>query len=315
MSFKCIVCGSDQYVKAYTITDVSFGHEGSWDYVHCQNCQHGSIFPIPNADELRQLYESLYAAEKKDEMIKIGQSRFDVWLQNRRAKMLLDAVPKRPRRILDAGCGMGFSLKKLSEQFETAHCLGVELSSHAADYARKLGGIEVRQVDFHSIEQSGYDVITFNHIIEHLTDPNDTLSHAHSLIEPDGRVLIEVPISSGWALKLWQSYWWCHLPPQHLHLFSPEGLVQLMRRHGFEPCAQAFAAYPMPLTMGWIVFVRAKWGSYSPYRDQVLVRICSFIGGLCLLPVMILLDLIVSPLLNRWKGDIVTMVFKKKVAG
>ena len=313
MSYKCIVCEAEQYVKAYAIQDVSFGTEGSWDYVNCKSCHHGSIFPIPDSEALRTLYETLYAAEKGDEMIKIGKSRFDVWLQKRRAKMLSDSVEKPPERILDAGCGMGFSLKTLSEQFETAHCLGVELSPHAAEYARSLGGIEVQQVDFHSVEHAEYDVITFNHIIEHLSDPNDTLAYAQSLLAHDGRVLIEVPTSTGWALSVWKSFWWCHLPPQHLHLFSPEGLEQLMNRHGFEKCAMASAAYPMPFTMGWIVFVRAKWGSFSPYKDQMWVRLCAFLGGLFVLPFMCLLDLILSPLLNRWKGDIVTMVFKKKV--
>ena len=71
---------------------------------------------------------------------------------------------------------------------------GVELSAHAAEYARSLGGIDIQQVDFHDIEQSGFDVITFNHVIEHLSDPNETLAHAHSLLDAHGRLLIEVPI-------------------------------------------------------------------------------------------------------------------------
>ena len=311
MSYRCVVCQSEQSVLRYALRDVSFGHEGTWDYVNCVSCGHGSIFPMPSGESLKALYEALYAAEKGAEMIKIGQSHFDVRLQKRRAAMLRATIEREPKRILDAGCGMGFSLKKLSEQFPTAHCLGVELSAHAAEYARGLGGLDIQQRDFHQIEDSGFDIITFNHVIEHLSDPNDTLAHAHQLLDQNGRLLIEVPTSTGWALKLWGSYWWCHLPPQHLHLFSPEGLQRLMRNHGFKCCGQEMAAYPMSFSMGWIVYVRAKWGSFSSYRQNVLVRTLSFVVGLIILPVCVILDILLAPLLGWWKGDIVTLIFKK----
>ena len=51
---------------------MSFGHEGAWDYVNCKVLRTRQYFPIPDGEALRELYEHLYAAEKGEEMIKLG---------------------------------------------------------------------------------------------------------------------------------------------------------------------------------------------------------------------------------------------------
>lgn len=311
MEYECVVCRSNKHDFLYALRDVSFGTPGEWDYVECIECGHGSIFPCPTSHELKELYENLYTPQKKAEMVKIGQSGFDIYLQKRRAKLLASHSRKPPQRILDAGCGMGFSLKKLSEKFPHAKCVGAELSESAATHARSLGGLSIINQDFHEIETTKHDILTFNHVVEHLNDPNSTLRHAHKLLSEDGLLLIEVPISTGWAQSVWRQFWWCHLPPQHLHLFNPSGLSTMVGQHGFEEVERATAAYPFSMSLGLFVYFRARWGSYSVHKEQYWIRLPAFLIGLLLLPLTVVFDLTLSPLLGWFRGDIVTMVFRK----
>ena len=82
-------------------------------------------------------------------------------------------------------------------------------------------------------------------------------------------------------------------------------------QHGFEELERVTAAYPFSMSMGWFVYVRAKWGSFSVYKDRFWLRVPAFLMGLALLPIMIVFDLVLSPPLGWWRGDIVTMVFRK----
>jgi 2-polyprenyl-3-methyl-5-hydroxy-6-metoxy-1,4-benzoquinol methylase len=309
-SFNCVVCSSDAHHFLYPLTDVSFDHPGEWDFVECQDCGHGCIYPSPPEEELQQLYETLYTEEKGEEMIKIGRSRFDIGLQKNRVRLLAKHCSA-PKAVLDAGCGMGFSLKRVAEQFPDAHCLGVELSQQAADHAMQLGGMTIMRKNFHLVEEE-QDLIMMNHILEHLVNPNEAIAHAHKCLRGSGVLLVEVPIGSGWTRRMWKKYWWCHLPPQHLHLFSPEGLSRIITAQGFTELERSRTGYPFGFSMGWIVYVRAAWGSYSSYRKNRAVRVPAFILGLLVLPLCLVLDLLVAPILNFTQGDIVTMVFKKE---
>ena len=112
---KCICCGSDQYQIQYRLKDISFGESGEWDFVSCLNCGHGFISPLPSNEELSLFYEHLYTKEKKEEMLKMGRGSFDQKLQKQRAEMLFKHAQNPVSRILDVGCGMGFSLEKLKK--------------------------------------------------------------------------------------------------------------------------------------------------------------------------------------------------------
>ena len=81
--------------------------------------------------------------------------------------MLSSSVEKPQGLNFRCGLWNGFFLK-CCRQFRDRTLFGRWMSPHAAEYARSLGGIEVQQVDFHSVEHAECDVVTFNRI-EHLS--------------------------------------------------------------------------------------------------------------------------------------------------
>ena len=109
---RCVCCLHEEISYQYTLRDLSFGEDGQWDFVCCNQCGHGFLFPIPTEGELVTLYTNLYSKEKKEQMIKMGKGDFDQSLQHRRARMLAESlVGQDIRCIVDVGCGMGFSLE------------------------------------------------------------------------------------------------------------------------------------------------------------------------------------------------------------
>ena len=61
------------------------------------------------------------------------------------------------------------------------------------------------------------DVITLFHVLEHLHDPRETLVSLKSHLQPQEKILIEVPNTDESLLKLYKNkgfvefYWSCHL--------------------------------------------------------------------------------------------------------
>jgi SAM-dependent methyltransferase len=309
---SCICCGADETRQLYTVRDISFGEPGEWPFVVCLSCGHGFLHPQPSERELRALYEGLYTAEKKAEMVRMGKGGFERRLQDARARTL-EELSGEVGRIVDVGCGMGFSLARLRRSFPSAECIGFELSPDAAEEASKLEGLDIRNIPFaeHDLPEASADIVTMNHVLEHLPDPGSELRQAVSLLRPGGLLLVEVPRLGGWGRRTFGRWWWGHLPPQHLHLFHIEGLSGLLEAHGARVESVRVSGYPAIFSMTLIVWVRACWGSYSPHYSNPLVRIPAFVIGLLLLPCAMVLDLLATPLLNRGSGDIVTVAARK----
>jgi len=98
-----------------------------------------------------------------------------------------------PRRILDAGCGVGGSARYLAGYFD-AEVLGLTLSSYQAargnSYARAEGAdslVEIRAQDIYQLEDDeGFDVIWSLESAEHMPDKEALLDHFYDLLRPGG---------------------------------------------------------------------------------------------------------------------------------
>jgi SAM-dependent methyltransferase len=78
-----------------------------------------------------------------------------------------------------------------------------------------------------------FDVITMNHVLEHVYDPVETIRECARTLKINGLLVISVPN----FLSLQASFGnrdWFHLdPPYHLHHFSEQGLINLLEKHSF----------------------------------------------------------------------------------
>lgn len=148
-------------------------------------------------------------------------------------------VPAQGTRLLDVGCGSGttlhpfgrrYSLLWLSRRGVLAE--GVEPDARACAEAR-AAGLRVTEGDLLSAELSlgVYDVVRFNHSLEHTHDPAAYLARARELLRPGGLLVVSVPNYDGATYGRFPE---AVEAPRHLFYFNPSSLRRHLEARGFE---------------------------------------------------------------------------------
>ncbi|MBI1819806.1 MAG: class I SAM-dependent methyltransferase [Nitrospirae bacterium] len=135
-------------------------------------------------------------------------------------------------RVLDIGCGNGSILKGLQKDGWKVY--GVEMNSRAAQYAKEslnLDGIPENLFEA-KYPDSFFDVILFNHSLEHMYSPREILKESARILKADGLLVISLPNAGSLEARLFKSYWFPWELPRHLYHFSPETLERVLKMNG-----------------------------------------------------------------------------------
>lgn len=134
--------------------------------------------------------------------------------------------------LLDVGFGSGVFLTRASQLGWDV--FGADFDPVVVENALKrglnvrLGGIEAYS------ECSGYfDLITLNHVLEHVHDPIALLASAFLLLKPGGSLYVATPNIDSYGHKEFKSSWRGLEPPRHLVLFSSDTLRSKLFDVGF----------------------------------------------------------------------------------
>lgn len=253
---KCYLCGSKQYI----IRSGSVRDNPEIKIIECVMC--GLV------------YLSSFNHIKKDHYEESGmhdgpETDVHAWLKEtqsddeRRYQFLKEQMSN--KSILDFGCGAGGF---------------IEYAKHSA---RKVAGIEIEKALQPSFKKRGlnvfsnleaalenankWDLITALHVVEHLSDPIKTLKELSSLLNEDGRLIVEVPSSDDALLTLYQNepfqnftYW-----SQHLFLFNAKTLTDLVKQTGLKiSWIKHIQRYPLSNHLYWLTNGKPgghqKWG-------------------------------------------------------
>lgn len=154
-----------------------------------------------------------------------------------------------PANSLEIGCAHGGFSSLL--QLGGYHVTGLELSPFIADFARNTFNIpvDVGLVETQSYLPASHDIIILMDVLEHLPDPVATLSRCFSLLKEDGILVIQTPSfpteETFSSLQQKQNPFLKMLQPQeHLFLFSPVALTQLISTIGNAQCYFEPAIFP-----------------------------------------------------------------------
>jgi SAM-dependent methyltransferase len=143
-----------------------------------------------------------------------------------------------PTSLLDVGCGEGVLVHKWAQQLGDARVVGIDLeepSIQAGWAERQAPNLEYRVMHAENLPftESEFDTATAIEVLEHVPDPEHTLSEMARCAER--HLLVSVPREPLWRmLNMARGAYWSELgnTPGHLNHWSRRSFVNLLSRHG-----------------------------------------------------------------------------------
>lgn len=145
---------------------------------------------------------------------------------------------KENQRMLDLGCGTGYSCVWFRERFKLETAYGVDVSSHAAEFwhARGLDTVALATADKLPFKENEFDLVTCFDVIYQLNDERASaaISEIHRVLRPGGLLFIREP-----------AYQWmrgAHDVAVGTHRrYTRTDLRRLLRSHGFQIRSSTYA--------------------------------------------------------------------------
>jgi len=127
-------------------------------------------------------------------------------------------------RVIEYGCGSGRNILAI----ECAEKAGYDVNEHSLAVAERAG---LRVFNNTGDLPRGYwSAVVCNHVLEHVASPLDTLQLLRSLLTPNGKLILTVPVQ-GHLLKLTPID---QETDHHLYCWSPTTMRNLLHAAGFE---------------------------------------------------------------------------------
>lgn len=157
-------------------------------------------------------------------------------------------VPKNIRTILDIGCGYGALLKLVKEQ-TGAETWGIEVIKEVAEKAKnQTDNVITGKVEnlFYLIPDNYFDCITFNDVLEHLSEPAEVLKMIKPKLSENGIIISSIPnvryLSNLYNLlikKDWEYKEDGILDSTHLRFFTKKSMKRMFEEAGYRLIKQA----------------------------------------------------------------------------
>ena len=230
---NCPVCKGQNFTpylncKDYTVSQKEF------TIVSCESCNFKFTNPIPDISDLGEYYKSedyISHSNTKKGLV----SRLYHLVRNYTLKKKLALVSSNVSRgtIMDYGCGTGMFLDICQEAGWRA--FGMEPDSGARKIAKdmKLKVYKDKAELEASHREEKIDAITLWHVLEHVTDLDNTLSYFKTKLSKDGVLIIAVPNYTSYDANHYKEFWAAYDVPRHLFHFEVTSLSNLLGSYGF----------------------------------------------------------------------------------
>ncbi len=237
----CKACGKSlENASTLTTTEQMYGLGGSFSYSECATCHSLTLQNIPA--NLAPFYPTDYYsfdAPKPLTGIKKFIKRFlaEMYLFGHAPSLGLPlpnyyawihpAHINETSRILDVGCGAGHLLMSLASD-GLENLVGVD---PFITESKTINTVQLLKQDIFATTGE-FDVIIFNHSLEHVADPMAVLGRARELLSKDGVLIVRLPITSTHAFKTYGAHWVQLDAPRHLWIPTVKGFKKLVEQSG-----------------------------------------------------------------------------------
>jgi len=227
---NCVICKGTSGAE-HILREMMFGTRDEFVYWECSGCGCLQIAEIPQnlADYYPPGYYS-FSAHATPLQMWMYRACFKaprlVGLFRRPGvtfQAILDLNPKVGARVLDVGCGGGKMVAILRS-------LGVD--AHGIDPFTKDETQYVRRARLEDTTAKDWDMILFQHSLEHMGNHIDVLRAARERLAATGTCLVRIPVAT-WAWQHYQENWVQLDPPRHLIIHTPRSFRLASEAAGF----------------------------------------------------------------------------------
>jgi cyclopropane fatty-acyl-phospholipid synthase-like methyltransferase len=132
--------------------------------------------------------------------------------------------------LLDFGCGVGEFLNVASKHGWVTN--GVEPSKLARMNANpSVSRNIVPSLEDIPLQSKKFDVITAWHVLEHVSNLNNTIDILKQRLRDKGTIFIAVPNHNSWDAHHYKNYWAAYDVPRHLWHFNIHSMTRLLSAH------------------------------------------------------------------------------------
>ncbi len=228
---RCPLCNSSRS-RVSRVKNGTFIRE-PFRIVSCCECELRYVNPRIVTEEIPFLYDdAYYRGDGFDSSVRYDSvdlsSRWEYEFAFASLENVLGSV--RNRDILDVGCGSGPLLQLLKEN--GANAIGID-SSVSAVTLGVAKGLDVRHLHLSEVGTGigPFDAVVMMEVIEHLTDPVDSLRRAAALLKSGGFLFVTTGNWSFVSIRRGTPY---IMPEGHLSYFTPVTLAEAFRRAGLQ---------------------------------------------------------------------------------
>jgi len=204
--------------------------------VRCGGCGLMRLDPLPSPAELRRYYpENYWFAPDTSAASRLEEAYRRLVLRDH-VRFVTQALSNAAAsgQLLDIGCGGGLFLGLMRQRgFRVA---GLDFSADAAAIAWRRQQVPVvcGMLEHSPLLPGSFAAVTMFHVLEHLYDPRVYLAAAHELLQPGGRLVVQVPNAACWQFRLLGRSWNGVDVPRHLFDFRDRDVERLLEDAGFE---------------------------------------------------------------------------------
>lgn len=248
MRSECPFCRSYERFKPHVAREMMFGLRKEFQYRECNDC--GSVWLADDitAQELGEYYGPGYYsyARRRDtslhqwmlnrrdraelgEFSLIGRVMAARW-PNTTIRMIGGLGLSKKARILDVGCGGGRLLDRL-KGIGFTNLRGVDPFVEEDQVSQD--GVAITKGHLADLRED-FDLIMFNHSLEHVMDPIGELVVAREHLMPGGKCLVRIPTVSSHAWEYYGIDWVQLDAPRHIAIPSRTGMAKGANLAGFQ---------------------------------------------------------------------------------
>ncbi|MES2381132.1 MAG: class I SAM-dependent methyltransferase [Bacteroidota bacterium] len=243
---SCNVCGNKSYTPHTQGYD--FEYQTTFDtfnLVTCNACQHLYLQNVPDMEELPVIYPDNYQPYLFETDLNPVVRWFRDRVQLAKVKDYKKHIPAKAN-IIEIGAGSGILIESLKRFGPDTWKLTANEFEMKRLSRLEGKGIHFKLGNFETIEfEEKYDVIIMNQLIEHLYDPDKILKRCHSILNPNGIIIIETPNYDSLDHRLFKNkYWGGYHIPRHFNIYSDKTLKLHVEKNNFTVVKQEFLLSP-----------------------------------------------------------------------